>query len=192
MLVTMLWIALVILLALLEFMVFGFLVGGARARYKIAAPATIRTSGYSSEPSGSTTTRWRLLVVFIPSIWLFGMYLNPRWGAIIGAVFLVGRALYAIGYIRAPEKRESRRHAVLCLGGRAAGRRPLRCHTRAVDILGVTAGGSSHRTGGEALVDASDRARRGHCIRSARCPDLWPVRCAASRATAGAHHRCAS
>jgi glutathione S-transferase len=104
MLVTMLWIALVILLALLEYMVFGFLVGGARERYKIAAPAT------SGQPDFERTFRvhyntLELLVVFIPAIWLFGLYLNPRWGAIIGAVFVVGRALYAVGYIRAAEKR---------------------------------------------------------------------------------------
>jgi glutathione S-transferase len=105
MLETMLWTALVILLALIEYMVFGFLVGGARARYKISAPAT------SGHPEFERTFRvhyntLEMLVVFIPAIWLFGMYLNPRWGAIIGAVFVVGRALYAIGYIRAPEKRE--------------------------------------------------------------------------------------
>jgi len=85
--------------------VFGMLVGGARARYKIEAPAT------SGHPIFERTFRvhyntLELLVVFIPAIWLFGMYLNPRWGAIIGVVFLVGRALYAAGYIRAPEKRE--------------------------------------------------------------------------------------
>ena len=101
----MLWIALVVLLSLLEFMVFGMLVGRARARYKIPAPAT------SGDPDFERTFRvhyntLEMLVVFIPAIWLFGMYLNPRWGAIIGAVFLVGRALYAVGYIRAPEKRE--------------------------------------------------------------------------------------
>ncbi len=101
----MLWIALVVLLSLLEFMVFGMLVGSARARYKIAAPATI------GHPVFERTFRvhyntLEILVVFIPSLWLFGMYLNPRWGAIIGGVFLVGRALYAAGYIRAPEKRE--------------------------------------------------------------------------------------
>jgi glutathione S-transferase len=100
-----LWIALVVLLSLLEFMVFGMLVGSARARYKIAAPAT------TGHPVFERTFRvhyntLEILVVFIPSLWLFGMYLNPRWGAIIGAVFLVGRALYAAGYIRAPEKRE--------------------------------------------------------------------------------------
>jgi glutathione S-transferase len=105
MLVTMLWTALVILLALVEYIVFGMMVGRARAHYKIAAPAT------TGNPQFERTFRvhyntLELLVVFIPAIWLFGMYLNPRWGAIIGAVFLVGRALYAFGYIRAPEKRE--------------------------------------------------------------------------------------
>jgi glutathione S-transferase len=104
MLETMLWTALVILLAVLEFMAFGFLVGSARARYKIDAPAT------TGHPEFERTFRvhyntLEMLVAFIPSIWLFGMYLNPRWGAIIGVVFLVGRALYAFGYIRAPEKR---------------------------------------------------------------------------------------
>ncbi len=101
----MLWIALVVLLALFEFMVFGLLVGGARTRYKISAPAT------TGHPVFERTFRvhyntLEMLVVFIPAIWLFGMYLNPRWGAIIGVVFIVGRALYAVGYIRAPEKRE--------------------------------------------------------------------------------------
>jgi glutathione S-transferase len=104
MLQTMLWTALVILAALIEYMVFGFLVGGARARFKIAAPAT------SGHPDFERTFRvhyntLEMLVVFVPAIWLFGMYLNPRWGAIIGVVFVVGRALYAIGYTRAAEKR---------------------------------------------------------------------------------------
>ena len=87
----MLWIALVVLLALCEFMAFGFLVGSARARYKVSAPAT------SGHPVFERTFRvhyntLEMLLVFIPSIWLFGMYLNPRWGAIIGAIFLLGRA----------------------------------------------------------------------------------------------------
>lgn len=105
MLQTMLWTALVMLIAVLEYLVFGLLVGAARARYKIVAPAT------TGHPAFERTFRvhyntLELLVVFLPSIWLFGMYLNPRWGAIIGAVFVVGRFIYAVGYLRAPERRE--------------------------------------------------------------------------------------
>ena len=105
MLETMLWTALVILAALLEYMVFGFLVGGARARYKISAPATTGHPDFERAFRVHYNTL-EMLVVFVPAIWLFGMYLNPRWSAIIGVVFVVGRAAYAIGYLRAPEKRE--------------------------------------------------------------------------------------
>lgn len=99
------WIAVVILLALLEYMVFGLLVGAARGRFKVEAPAV------TGHPVFERTFRVHYntlehLVVFIPSLWIFGTYLNPRLGALIGCVFLVGRALYAVGYIRAPEKRE--------------------------------------------------------------------------------------
>ena len=104
MLVTMTWIALVILLALVECIAFSFLVGGARKRYNIPAPAII------GNPDFERTFRVHYntiehLIVFIPAIWLFGLYLNPRWGALIGAVFLIGRALFAAGYIRAAEQR---------------------------------------------------------------------------------------
>ncbi len=105
MLETMLWIALVVVIALGEFLVFSFLVAGARGRYKIQAPSTV------GHPVFERTFRihyntLEMLIVFVPAIWLFGLYLNPRWGAIIGAVFIIGRAVYAVGYIRAPEKRE--------------------------------------------------------------------------------------
>jgi len=101
---TMLWTALVILLALVECMVFAFRVGGARARFNIPAPAT------TGHPEFERIFRihyntLELMVVFVPAVWLFGMYLNPRWAAIIGAVFVLGRALYAVGYSRAAEKR---------------------------------------------------------------------------------------
>ncbi len=90
--------------------------GGARARYKVAAPAT------TGHPDFERTFRvhyntLELLVAFIPSIWLFGLYLNPRWGAIIGAVFLVGRALYARRLHPRAGKTRTRRHALLCRGG---------------------------------------------------------------------------
>lgn len=99
------WVAGVILLALLEYMVFGVLVGRARARYGIPAPAV---SGHEIFERYFRVHQNTLeqLIVFIPAAWLFGVYLSAGWAAAIGLVFLVGRALYAAGYVRDPARRE--------------------------------------------------------------------------------------
>lgn len=99
------WIALVVLLAVLQYMVFGMMVGRARMRYQIAAPATVGHPQFERLFRVHYNTL-ELLVAFIPSIWLFGLYLDPRWGAGVGALFVLGRAVYAFGYLRAPERRE--------------------------------------------------------------------------------------
>jgi len=36
---------------------------------------------------------------------MFAYYIDARWAAGLGVVFVIGRALYAVGYIRAAEKR---------------------------------------------------------------------------------------
>ena len=46
-----------------------------------------------------------LLVVFVPALWLAARYWNPLYAAALGALFFVGRALYAISYVRDPKTR---------------------------------------------------------------------------------------
>ena len=94
----------VIGLALIEFMVFGLLVGAARVKKGIEAPAV------SGDPVFERTYRvhyntMEMLVVFIPSIWMFATYIDPTWASILGAVYLIGRILYYRGYIAEPKKR---------------------------------------------------------------------------------------
>jgi uncharacterized membrane protein YecN with MAPEG domain len=45
------------------------------------------------------------LVFFLPLLWLFSFYISPLWGAGVGALWLVGRIVYAWGYYQAAEKR---------------------------------------------------------------------------------------
>jgi hypothetical protein len=45
------------------------------------------------------------LVLFLPAIVLFGRYLSAPIAAALGALFIVGRALYFQGYVRSPGKR---------------------------------------------------------------------------------------
>ena len=49
------------------------------------------------------TIEW--LPIFLPSMWLFAIYWNANWAAALGAIWIVGRILYFVGYTRAPDKR---------------------------------------------------------------------------------------
>jgi uncharacterized MAPEG superfamily protein len=45
------------------------------------------------------------LIVFIPAVFLFGYYGNAMVAAALGAVYLVGRFLFASSYVADPAKR---------------------------------------------------------------------------------------
>ena len=98
-------VALVILLAILEFMVLGGLVGRARAKYGIKAPATAGNEMFERHFRVHYNTLEQL-IAFLPSLWLFGSFVSERWAALLGLVFIVSRILYAVGYVRDPKKRE--------------------------------------------------------------------------------------
>jgi len=94
----------VILLALVEYSVLGALVGRARGVHGVKAPATTGPEAFERTFRAHQNTL-ESIVVFIPAVWIFGMYVEPLWGAGLGAIYLIGRALYAHGYISAAEKR---------------------------------------------------------------------------------------
>jgi glutathione S-transferase len=98
-------VAIVILLALVEYIVLGSMVGYARGKYGVKAPATAGHEMFDRHFRVHYNTLEQL-IVFIPSVWLFGSFVSDRWAAILGAVFIVARVLYAFGYVRDPSKRE--------------------------------------------------------------------------------------
>ena len=98
------YVYLVIVLALIEYIVLTALVGRARAKYGVKAPEC------SGHPEFDRTFRVQQntlegLIVFLPAIWLFGTFISAPIAAAIGAVGIVGRAIYAQAYISAAEKR---------------------------------------------------------------------------------------
>jgi len=95
---------LTILAALVEYCVMAALVGRARAKYGIAAPAMTGNSVFERVNRVHVNTLENL-IIFVPAVWIFGQYTSATWAAVLGALFVIGRAIYAIGYINAAEKR---------------------------------------------------------------------------------------
>jgi glutathione S-transferase len=93
-----------ILLALLEYIVMAGLVGRARAKTGISAPAMTGHPDFERANRVHVNTLENL-IIFVPAVWIFATYSSALYAAILGALFVVARALYAIGYLRAAEKR---------------------------------------------------------------------------------------
>lgn len=98
------YVALVTVLALLEFQWFGWLVAKARGRFGINAPATTGNEVFDRYFRVQMNTQEQL-VLFLPTLWIFASFVSPIWAAALGAVFVIGRAIYAASYIRDPKKR---------------------------------------------------------------------------------------
>jgi glutathione S-transferase len=96
--------ALATLLAVLWYVVTAMKVGRLRGVHKVAAPAM------SGHPAFERAVRVQMneleqLVAFLPAMWIFAWFGNPRWAALACAVYIVGRIVFALGYWKAPEKR---------------------------------------------------------------------------------------
>lgn len=98
------WTSLITTLTLLLYLVITINVGRARAKYKVFPPQTTGDADFERVLRVQQNTLEQM-VIFLPALWLFSFYVSPLWGAIIGAVWLVGRIAYAWGYYQAAEKR---------------------------------------------------------------------------------------
>ncbi len=93
-------------LAVLQFLVFGYKVSRARARYGVKAPAVTGNEIFERHFRVQQNTL-ETLIVFLPGLYLFGHYINPVSGAVLGGIYLVGREVYAAGYVKDPAKRSA-------------------------------------------------------------------------------------
>ena len=91
-------------LAVLQFIAFGFLVGHARTRYGVKAPASSGNAIFERYFRVQMNTLEQL-VALIPGLYLFSHYFNPLIAAALGLVYLVGRVLYSMSYVTDPAKR---------------------------------------------------------------------------------------
>lgn len=96
--------ALIILLALGQYVYFTLRVGAGRARYGVDAPATSGDERWERLYRVQMNTLEQL-VVFVPGMMIFSSYASARWAWVPGVIFIVGRQLYAWEYVRDPKSR---------------------------------------------------------------------------------------
>jgi len=95
---------LITFLALLLYFGLGIGVGIARVKYQVPPPQITGNQAFERAFRVHQNTLEQI-VIFLPSLWLFGLTVNSNIAAILGGVWLIGRVLYAWGYYLAAEKR---------------------------------------------------------------------------------------
>lgn len=91
-------------LAVFQFIVFSFLVGQARQKYGVKAPAISGHDEFERVFRVQMNTLEQL-VCFLPALFLAAIYWSPIFAAIAGVVYLIGRIIYRQSYISDPSTR---------------------------------------------------------------------------------------
>jgi glutathione S-transferase len=94
----------VAMLAIIQYLVFGSLVGKARGQYGVHAPAVSGNEQFERVYRVQMNTL-ELLVAFLPALYVAARYWSGWVVACVGAVYLVGRVIYWRAYVTAPARR---------------------------------------------------------------------------------------
>lgn len=98
------WVAIVTTVALIQCTLFSFVVGRARVKYQIRAPAVQGHEVFERTLRIHANTVEQL-ILFLPALWLFAWYLEPRAAAVLGGAFILARQRYFNDYLEQPRER---------------------------------------------------------------------------------------
>ena len=94
----------VAVLAVMQFILFGLLVGKAREQHGVKAPAVTGNEEFERVYRVQMNTLEQL-VCFLPALFMASYYWSPAMVSLIGCVYLVGRFVYSSAYVADPKKR---------------------------------------------------------------------------------------
>jgi len=100
------WTAWVTLAALLMYAWVLYNVGKARGKFGIHAPNCDGPAEFLSVLRVQANTVEQM-VAFFPALWTCAVFYNDVYAAIAGAVWVVARIVYAMGYYQDPKKRSA-------------------------------------------------------------------------------------
>ena len=93
------WTALVTMLTVAFYFFTSTQVARARYKYGVKLPAITGNPDFERVfRVQMNTLEW--LPIFLPSLWLFAIYISDAIAAAIGAVWIIGRIVYMIGYTK--------------------------------------------------------------------------------------------
>jgi len=97
-------VAIITALALAQFVFFGIQVGRMRGKHGVSAPEIVGDPEFMRAFRIHQNTMEQL-VVFVPSLWIFSYYWDPKWGAGIGLIYIATRFVYYLDYLKDPKAR---------------------------------------------------------------------------------------
>ena len=98
------YVDIVAMLALFQYLAFGGMVGQARTKYGVKAPSVTGPEQFERIYRVQMNTL-KLLVAFLPALYVAGRYWPSGYIAAIGAIYLIGRLLYWRAYVTEPSRR---------------------------------------------------------------------------------------
>lgn len=96
--------ALVTLLILFQYLFFTMMVGAARVKSGVEAPACSGDPGFERAFRIQQNTMEQMLLA-LPALWICVFFFSSLVASIAGLAFLVGRFIYRAGYMSDPKKR---------------------------------------------------------------------------------------
>jgi glutathione S-transferase len=90
-------VGLVTIFSLILFFVLTINVGIARAKYNVPVPQISGNENFERVFRVQQNTLEQL-IMFLPALWLFSLFVNAIAANVLGGIWIVGRILYAWGY----------------------------------------------------------------------------------------------
>jgi glutathione S-transferase len=101
-----LYAALITALTVLLVMTAMFFVGKARGKHQIHAPVTVGPPEFERAFRAHQNTLEQT-ITFLPTLWLATIYSHELTAAILGAVWVLARVAYLLGYLKDAKKRST-------------------------------------------------------------------------------------
>jgi glutathione S-transferase len=92
------------LLTLLIYLVVSLNVARARGKYGVKAPAVTGNEHFERAYRVQMNTLEQM-VFFLPSMWLYSLLLTDKGAAVGGLIWVIGRMIYSVSYVRNPASR---------------------------------------------------------------------------------------